>query len=101
MGLSIFVPPPPIIIVTAGDTALVPALSVAFAVKECAPAARLVVTEYGAVVENPSDVLASKNSTLAIVPELAEALAVIVIFVGPANVAPFAGSVIVTVGAAP
>jgi hypothetical protein len=77
-----------------------PLLSVARAVYRCVPAATIVRdTMLGASVLVAWSVAPSKNSTLAIVPSLSEAVAAIVKLPGALNTALFGGAVMLTAGA--
>src|SRR5688572_7138076 len=98
IGSSIFVPPLPTVTLTAAEVALAPVASVAFAVRECAPAARFAVKLYGPVVSSPRSVLLSKNSTLEMALLVEEAFASMVTLPGAAKLALFTGLVMLTVG---
>ncbi len=88
------------VIVTPADIVAAPLLSVAFAVRMYVPVTTLDHTHrYGAAIATPRFVGPLKNSTLAIVPSMSEAVASIAMLVGVVNAAPFVGLIIATLGA--
>lgn len=89
------------VIAMAADLVVAPKLSVAATLSEWDPAGAFFHKKlYGAVVSWPIFVLATKNSTLLIVPSGSDAAAVIVIKAGTLKVAPSDGLVRVATGGA-
>src|SRR5215213_8819058 len=87
--------------VTEGDVAIPPLLSVAFAVTECDPAGMLFHgTLYGADVSTPIEVAPVKNSTCVTVPFASLAVAVRVRLDPAGKIVLVCGDVTVTVGEA-
>lgn len=85
--------------VIAVEVAAAPRLSDATAVIVCEPTPTLLqITEYGDDIDDPSDVLPLKYSTLVMLPSLSDALAVKLKLPGANALAPLVGDVILTVG---